>query len=145
LGLKPTVGLVSRAGIVPISHTQDTAGPITRTVRDAAVLLTAMAGSDPADPATARANAHRIDYTTALNPHALQGERLGVARFLFKGFTPQTLGVFSRALAVLKARGAILVDVDDYHMEKIGKNEGLVLQTDSRRTSTHTSPDRRRR
>ena len=130
VGLKPTVGLVSRAGIVPISHTQDTAGPITRTVRDAAVLLTAMAGSDPADPATASANAHRIDYTTALNPHALQGVRLGVARFLFKGFTPQTLRVFDRAVAVLKARGAILVDIDDYHMEKIGKNEGLVLQTE---------------
>ena len=62
VGLKPTVGLVSRAGIVPISHTQDTAGPITRTVRDAAMLLTAMAGSDPADPATADANAHRAHY-----------------------------------------------------------------------------------
>ncbi|MHB8816919.1 MAG: amidase family protein, partial [Steroidobacteraceae bacterium] len=130
VGLKPTVGLVSRNGIVPISHTQDTAGPITHTVRDAAILLTAMAGSDPADPATAGADAHRIDYTTALNPHALQGVRLGVARFLFKGFTPATLGVFNRALAVLKAQGAILVDVDDYDMEKIGKNENLVLQTE---------------
>ena len=82
VGLKPTVGLVSRAGIVPISHTQDTAGPIARTVRDAAILLTAMAGTDPADPATADANAHRIDYTSALHPHALAGVRLGVARFL---------------------------------------------------------------
>lgn len=130
VGLKPTVGLVSRNGIVPISHTQDTAGPIARTVRDAAILLTAMAGSDPADPATADADAHRIDYTTALDAHALKGVRLGVARFLFKGFTPETLGVFNRALAVLEARGAILVDVDDYNMEKIGKNENLVLQTE---------------
>jgi len=130
VGLKPTVGLVSRNGIVPISHTQDTAGPITHTVRDAAMLLTAMAGSDPADPATAGADAHRIDYTTALDPHALKGVRLGVARFLLKGFTPATLGAFNRALAVLKARGAILVDVNDYNMEKIGKNENLVLQTE---------------
>lgn len=64
VGLKPTVGLVSRTGIVPISHTQDTAGPIAHTVRDAAMLLTAMAGTDPPDPATADADTHRIDYTT---------------------------------------------------------------------------------
>ena len=130
VGLKPTVGLLSRTGIVPISHTQDTPGPITRTVRDAAMLLTAMAGSDPADPATAGADAHRIDYTTALNPHALKGVRLGVARFLAKGFTPETLGVFNRALAVLKAQGATLVDVNDYDMAKIGKQENLVLATE---------------
>ncbi|MGA9367597.1 MAG: amidase family protein, partial [Steroidobacteraceae bacterium] len=130
VGLKPTVGLVSRAGIVPISHTQDTAGPIAHTVRDAAILLTAMAGTDPADPATADANAHRIDYTSALNPHALAGVRLGVARFLVKGFTGETLGVFNRTLAVLKAQGATLVDVDDYDMHKLGKNENLVLLTE---------------
>lgn len=130
VGLKPTVGLVSRTGIVPISHTQDTAGPITHTVRDAAMMLTAMAGSDPADPATAEADEHRIDYTTALNPRALHGVRIGVARFLLKGFTPETLGVFNRALAVLKARGAILVNVDDYDVGKLGRNEGLVLQTE---------------
>jgi len=130
VGLKPTVGLISRAGIVPISRTQDTPGPIAHTVRDAALLLTAMAGSDPADPATADANAHRIDYTTALNPHALSGVRLGVARFLLKGFTPQTLRVFDRALAVLKAQGATLVDVDHYDMEKLAKNEDLVLRTE---------------
>jgi amidase len=130
VGLKPTVGLVSRTGIVPISHTQDTAGPITHTVRGAAMLLTAMAGSDPADPATAEADAHRIDYTTALNPRALQGVRLGVARFFLKGFSPGTLAVFNRALAVLKARGATLVDVDDYDVAKLGKNEGVVLHTE---------------
>ena len=130
VGLKPTVGLVSRTGIVPISHTQDTAGPITHTVRDAAMMLTAMAGSDPADPATAEADEHRIDYTTALDPRALHGVRLGVARFLLKGFTPGTLGVFNRALAVLKARGAILLNVDDYDVGKLGRNEGLVLQTE---------------
>ena len=130
VGLKPTVGLVSRSGIVPISHTQDTAGPIARTVRDAAILLTAMAGTDPADPATADANAHRTDYTRALDPHALAGVRLGVARFLFKGFTPETLGVFNRALAVLRAQGATLVDVADYDTQKLGKNENLVMLTE---------------
>jgi amidase len=130
VGLKPTVGLVSRAGIVPISHTQDTAGPIARTVRNVAILLTAMAGTDPADPATADANAHRSDYTAALNRHALAGVRLGVARFFLKNFTPETLGVFNRALAVLRAQGATLVDVDDYDMRKLGKNENLVLLTE---------------
>jgi len=130
VGLKPTVGLISRAGIVPISHTQDTSGPITHTVRDAAILLTAMAGSDPADPATADANAHRMDYTTALNPHALAGVRLGVARFFFRGFTPETMGAFKRTLAVLKAQGATLVDVDDYDRTKTGRNENIVLLTE---------------
>lgn len=130
VGLKPTVGLVSRAGIVPISHTQDTAGPITRTVRDAAMLLTAMAGSDAADPASGQADAHRVDYTAALNPRALQGVRLGVAHFLLKRFTPETLRAFDRALAVLRQRGAILVDVDDYDMAPIEKSENLVLKTE---------------
>jgi amidase len=130
VGLKPTVGLVSRTGIVPISRTQDTAGPITRTVRDAAMLLTAMAGSDPADPATAAADAHRMNYTAALDPHALRGVRLGVARFLLRNFTPETLRVFDRALAVLRTQGATLVNVDDYDMSKLGKNESLVLSTE---------------
>ena len=130
VGLKPTVGLVSRTGIVPISRTQDTAGPIAHTVRDAAMLLTAMAGSDPTDPATAGADAHRIDYTTALNPHALQGVRLGVASFLLKGFTPETLGVFNRTLKLLAAQGATLVDVADYDVAKLGKNENAVLLTE---------------
>lgn len=130
VGLKPTVGLVSRNGIVPISHTQDTAGPIAHTVRDAAMLLTAMAGTDPADPATAQADAHRTDYTAALDRRALKGVRLGVARFLLKRFTPGTLGAFDRALAVLRQRGAILVDVSDYDMAPIEKSENIVLLTE---------------
>lgn len=130
VGIKPTVGLVSRTGIVPISHTQDTAGPITRTVRGAALLLTAMAGSDPADPATAGANAHRTNYVAALHPHALEGVRLGVERFLLKNFTAKTLAVFDRALARLKAQGAVLVNVDDYHMAPIEKDENFVLLTE---------------
>ena len=130
VGLKPTVGLVSRTGIVPISRTQDTAGPITHTVRGAAMLLTAMAGSDPADPATAHADAHRGNYVAALNPHALEGVRLGIAQFLLKNFSPKTLAVFHHALALLRAQGAVLVKVDDYHIAPLEKNENLVLLTE---------------
>ncbi len=131
VGLKPTVGLVSRAGIVPISHTQDTAGPIARTVRGAALLLTAMAGSDPADPATADANAHRTNYAAAtLNPRALKGVRLGIAEFLLKKFTPKTRVVFQHALKLLRAEGAVLVKVDDYSIAPLRKNEFFVLRTE---------------
>ena len=130
VGLKPTVGLVSRAGIVPISQSQDTAGPIARTVRDAAMLLTAMAGRDPKDPATAHADAHRTDYAAGLRPGALKGVRLGVAQFLLKNFSPKTLKVFRHALALLKAQGAVLVKVDDEHLAPLAKNENLVLMTE---------------
>ena len=130
VGLKPTVGLVSRHGIVPISQTQDTAGPIARTVRGAAMLLTAMAGSDPADPATVHADAHRTNYAADLNPGALKGVRLGIADFLLKHFNPKTLKVFHHALAQLKAEGAVLVKVDDYNLAPLGKNESLVLMTE---------------
>ena len=102
VGLKPTVGLVSRTHIVPISHTQDTAGPITLTVRDAAILLTALAGTDPADPATATADNHRADYAARLDAGALRGARLGVMRFA-AGFHPATDLVFEAALARLRA------------------------------------------
>src|SRR6187549_1549597 len=80
VGIKPTIGLVSRFGIIPISHSQDTAGPMARTVTDAAVLLNAMAGADPRDAATSSAPAVREDYTAALKATALQGARIGVAR-----------------------------------------------------------------
>ena len=81
VGFKPTVGLVSRTHVVPISHSQDTPGPMTRTVRDAALVLNAIAGTDPADPATAEADARRVDYAAALAPDALRGVRIGVMRF----------------------------------------------------------------
>lgn len=80
VGIKPTVGLVSRSGIIPISHTQDTAGPMTRTVRDAAIVLTAIAGVDPADPASQASPGTTIDYTTYLMPDALSGKRIGVEK-----------------------------------------------------------------
>ncbi len=112
VGIKPTVGLVSRAGIIPISHTQDTAGPMTRTVADAAVLLTALAGADPRDEATAAARGHIADYTTALDPGALKGARIGVARKM-AGFHPAVDVLLEEALAELGRQGAEIVDPAD--------------------------------
>ena len=130
VGLKPTVGLVSRTHIVPISHSQDTAGPMTRDVRDAALLLGVMAGSDPADPATAQADAHRTDYLAGLRPDALKGVRIGVARFA-AGFHPETDKVFDQALATLTAAGATLVEIDRRPTDQdVGKLEKLVLGTE---------------
>lgn len=112
VGLKPTVGLVSRTHIVPISHSQDTAGPMTRSVADAAIMLSVMAGSDPADPATAEADKRRRDYTKALDPEALKGKRVGVMRFL-TGYHAATDAVFDKALSELEAAGAVLVDISE--------------------------------
>ncbi len=130
VGLKPTVGLVSRTHIVPISHSQDTAGPITQTVRDAAILLAAIAGSDPADPATATADAHRADYAAHLDAGSLRGARIGVMRFT-NGFHPATDAVFEAALARLRAAGATLVDIKaGYDRKALGEAEHLVLLTE---------------
>ncbi len=112
VGLKPTVGLLSRSGIIPISHTQDTAGPMARTVRDAAILLGALAGSDPKDAATREADARReADYTRFLVKDGLLGVRLGVVKNLL-GVHAHVDAVIRQALEVLKAQGATLVDVE---------------------------------
>lgn len=110
VGLKPTVGLWSRSGIIPISLTRDSAGPITRSVRDAAVLLGAATGVDPRDRATAasRGNAH-TDYTRFLDPGGLEGARIGVARN-FPGFEPSVLELLDDAVGVLVAQGAEVID-----------------------------------
>ncbi len=129
VGFKPTVGLVSRTHIVPISHSQDTAGPMTRTVTDAALILTAIAGSDPADPATKEADARKTDYAKGLSKDALKGVTLAVARF-YTGYSPGTDAVFEQALKDLKAQGATLVDVKDFDEGPIGKAEGVVLYTE---------------
>ena len=114
VGIKPTVGLVSRSGIVPISQTQDTAGPMARTVADAAALLTAMSGVDPVDAATARARPYASrDYTRSLDAGALRGARIGVARKRYFGYHPATDALINRALADLKASGAIIIDPAD--------------------------------
>ena len=127
VGLKPTVGLVSRTHIVPISHSQDTAGPMSDNVRDAAVLLTAIAGSDSADPATAGADRHKTDYAASLDSHALKGKRIGVMRFA-SGFG--TDPAFETALAILRQQGATLVEIRKFDDSAIGKNENLVLQAE---------------
>jgi amidase len=130
VGLKPTVGLVSRTHIVPISHSQDTAGPIAADVATAARVLGAIAGTDPADPATKEADAHVADYLAALKPGALKGARIGVLRFA-TGWSAATDKVFAQALAVLQAQGATLVDITELKdRDKIGEAETLVLNTE---------------
>jgi amidase len=130
VGLKPTVGLVSRTHIVPISHTQDTAGPMTRDVRDAALLLTVMAGSDPADAATASADAHKTDYLAGLAPDAMKGVRVGVLRFA-ADFHPETELVFKKALATLEGAGATLVEIAKFpHDKDLRALEHVILMTE---------------
>ena len=110
VGVKPTVGLVSRAGVIPISHTQDTAGPMARTVRDAAVLLGILAGPDPRDPATAAGETRGLaDYTPFLDPDGLRNARVGVAR-QFLGFHEGVDRVVEDASAAMRAAGAVVVD-----------------------------------
>lgn len=112
VGIKPTVGLVSRSGIIPISVSQDTAGPMTRSVADAAALLTAIASPDPADPAAGeRADATPIDYSAHLKADGLKGARIGVVRKLM-GYQPDTDAAMERAIAALKAAGATVVDAE---------------------------------
>jgi amidase len=128
VGIKPTVGLVSRAGIIPISSTQDTAGPIARDVRDAAIVLSAIAGSDPRDPATVDADKHATDYTKFLDPKALKGKRIGVVREL-AGDDPQVKALLDHAISVLRAQGATVVDnVKIPHVNDYGHAESTVLR-----------------
>src|SRR4051794_2064800 len=127
VGLKPTVGLVSRTHIVPISHSQDTAGPMAASVREAAELLTVIAGSDPQDPATREADAHTRDYAAGLDSASLKGKRIGVLRF---ASTPTLDPAFGTALAILRGKGAILVDIKKFNDSAIGKNEGVVLNAE---------------
>src|SRR5690348_1329467 len=111
VGIKPTVGLVGRSGIIPISHSQDTAGPMTRTVRDAAIVLGALTGVDPRDDATKpSAGKSYTDYTRFLDANGLRGARIGVAREAFMGYSPKTEKVVEEAIAVLKHEGATIVD-----------------------------------
>jgi amidase len=114
VGIKPTLGLISRSGIIPIAHSQDTAGPMARTVSDAAILLGVLTGSDPRDSATAESSAKKLsDYSTCLDADGLRGARLGIARKLF-GFHPKVDAVMDQALALLKTKGADLIDPVDF-------------------------------
>ncbi len=127
-GLKPTVGLVSRAGIIPIAHSQDTAGPMTRTVTDTAILLGALTGVDPCDAATeGSARKFFSDYTQFLDPHGLRGARLGVARQFFD-LQPVAAKVAEAAINELNRCGAILIDPANIPTSKqLGEGESLVL------------------
>ncbi|MBX9795927.1 amidase [Sphingomonas sp.] len=127
VGLKPTIGMVSRTHVVPISHSQDTPGPMARSVRDAATLFSAMVGSDPADAATQGADARARDYAAALAPGALKGMRIGVLR---PQMTEAQARVYDAALAVLKSRGAELVDVEAPAAPGLGEAEFQVLITE---------------
>ncbi|HTO88419.1 MAG TPA: amidase [Thermoanaerobaculia bacterium] len=114
VGIKPTLGLVSRSGIIPIAHSQDTAGPMARTVADAAILLTAIAGADPADEVTkGSAGKAKPDYAAFLDPKGLQGARLGVPRKGLFGQSPHADRIVEAALAEMKRLGAIIVDPAD--------------------------------
>ena len=113
VGIKPTVGLISRSGIIPISHSQDTAGPMARTVRDAALILGALTGIDPRDEATNASRGKSLtDYTQFLDPNGLRGIRLGVARKYF-GFNEHVDKLLNDLLAEMKRLGAVLVDPAD--------------------------------
>jgi len=118
-GIKPTVGLVSRAGIIPISHGQDGAGPMCRTVRDAAIMLGALTGVDPRDPATANSQGKSLtDYAQFCDPNGLKGSRIGVARKYF-GFSDAVDALIEQSLDAMKKQGAILIDPAD--IETLGK------------------------
>ncbi|MBX9460550.1 MAG: amidase [Brevundimonas sp.] len=132
VGFKPTVGLVSRTHIIPISHSQDTAGPITTTVEDAAIVLSVIAGSDPLDPATAEADARKVDYRAALDADSLNGARIGVLRFLVPNYSAETQAVFEANLQVLRDAGAELVEITEAPAEfrQIGGWELTVLLTE---------------
>ena len=126
VGLKPTVGLVSRAGVIPISHTQDTAGPLCRTVADAAALLSALAGADPRDTATAASSGHgEPDYTKFCDPAGLRGARIGVARAKFFGYSDATDRLAEAALGVFRREGAVVVDPAD--IPHAGEYDGAEL------------------
>ena len=129
VGVKPTVGLLSRAGIVPISHTQDTPGPMCRSVRDAAILLRALAGPDPDDPATAAARGRSVpDFAALLDENGLRGARIGVPRKSLYGYSPAADRLAEQALDALRKLGAVLVDPADVEtVDDFGKSEFEVL------------------
>ena len=128
VGIKPTLGLISRSGIIPIAHSQDTAGPMARTVRDAAILLGALAGTDPRDNATATsAGKAEADYTKFLDPHGLRGARIGVARKYFGSNDAQDQ-LINNLIADMKRQGADIVDPADLPTHgKFDDTEFLVL------------------
>jgi len=129
VGIKPTVGLTSRAGVIPIAHSQDTVGPMARTVADAAVLLGVIAGPDPRDPVTLDSpSVQPLDYTAFLDADGLRGARIGVARDPYVGNSEHSAAVFEAALVTLRAAGATLIDPANIPtVDAIGKRASTVL------------------
>ena len=113
VGIKPTIGLTSRTGVIPISHNQDAVGPMTRTVTDAAILLEAIAGVDPTDPATNLAANVDTNYRQHLDPDGLRGARIGVPRDVYWGYSPKADAIAEAALDVLRDLGAEVIDPAD--------------------------------
>ena len=127
VGIKPTVGLISRAGIIPIAHSQDTAGPMARNVTDAAILLGALTGVDDDDPATEASRDKALrDYTKFLDPGGLRGSRIGVARKSF-GISDAVDRLMDQAISEMKRQGAVLVDPADLGPMEVGESEFAVL------------------
>lgn len=129
VGIKPTVGLLSRSGIIPISSTQDTAGPMTRTVRDAAILLGALAGEDPADAVTASSRGHiQKDYTIHCHDQYLKGKRIGVEKVNPNG-NPAVLALYKQSIEVLRKLGAETVEIElQKQTSVLGASSYLILQ-----------------
>ncbi|HEV3327157.1 MAG TPA: amidase [Puia sp.] len=130
VGIKPTVGLLSRSGIIPISATQDTAGPMARTVRDAAILLGALTGVDEEDAVTLESKAKtRQDYTSFLDPNGLKGKRIGVEKSFLSNGHEGVLALYQEAIALLKTQGATVIEIElQKQIGDAGSGEGLVLQ-----------------
>ena len=130
VGIKPTVGLLSRSGIIPISATQDTAGPMARTVKDAALLLGVLTGVDPDDSVTAESkDKSHSDYTSFLDPGGLKGKRIGVEKSFLSSGHEGVLALFQDALTLLKAQGATIVEVElQKQLSDANSVEGTVLQ-----------------
>src|SRR5262249_30390606 len=125
VGIKPTVGLVSRSGIVPIAHSQDTAGPMARTVTDAAILLGAITGIDPIDPATRESEGKSFaDYTRFLDANGLSGARIGVARKYF-GFSDEVDRLMAAAIEEMKRAGAVIIDPINLAESKVYEDSEL--------------------
>jgi amidase len=128
VGLKPTLGLWSRSGIIPLAHSQDTAGPMTRSVTDAAVLLGLLAGSDARDPITQESSKRTVDYTRFLDINGLHGARIGVVRNFF-GFSDKVIACMEEAIRLMAKMGAIIVDKTYLTtLREIEDNESIVLQ-----------------
>src|ERR1700744_1725904 len=130
VGIKPTVGLLSRSGIIPISKTQDTAGPMARTEKDAAILLGVLAGVDAEDAVTleSKGKAQKA-YTTFLDPNGLKGKRIGIEKSFLTNGHEGVVALFQEAVALLKEQGATIVEVElQRQLNEVGAAEGLVLQ-----------------